>query len=83
MTQQITCINPIEIIEARLRSAAYVRVSTNKDDQQNSFAAQYLHYQKYFENSTTEDFVDIYADEGITGTSMKKREQLRAISKHR
>ncbi len=79
MTQQITCINPIEIIEARLRSAAYVRVSTNKDDQQNSFAAQYLHYQKYFENSTTEDFVDIYADEGITGTSMKKREQFQRL----
>lgn len=63
MTPQITCITPIDSTKARIRSAAYVRVSTNKDDQQNSFAAQYLHYQKALENNPTEDFVDIYADE--------------------
>lgn len=79
MAQQITCISPIESAEATTRSAAYVRVSTKKDDQQNSFAAQYLHYQKLLESSTTEEFVDIYADEGISGTSTKKREQFNRL----
>lgn len=79
MQQQITCIVPIESNNEKKRSAAYVRVSTNKDDQQNSFAAQYCHYQKVLENSSTEDFIDIYADEGISGTSMKNRDQFNRL----
>lgn len=79
MTQQIACISPIELTESAKRSAAYVRVSTKKDDQQNSFAAQYLHYQKLLESNTAEEFVDIYADEGISGTSIKKREQFNRL----
>ena len=50
------------ISEKKTRAAAYVRVSTNKDDQQNSFAAQYIHYKKLLEESISEELVDVYAD---------------------
>ena len=57
-----------------LALAAYVRVSTSKDDQLNSFAAQYIHYKKLFEDSTYEELIDIYSDEGISGTTTDKRD---------
>lgn len=43
MQPQITVINPIKESEKTIRAAAYVRVSTSKEDQLNSFAAQYIH----------------------------------------
>ncbi len=74
MQQEITCIAPIEFELIKRRSAVYTRVSTNKEDQQNSFAAQYIHYHKMLEESETDTLVEVYADEGITGTSTKKRD---------
>lgn len=74
MRQTIIPIKPIEVIQTKVRVAAYIRVSTNKEDQQNSFAAQYIHYKKLFEDSITEELIDIYSDEGITGTTTLKRE---------
>lgn len=53
--------------------AAYARVSTDHEDQRNSFEAQ----KEYFENCIKEHknwrFCGVYADEGISGTSTKKR----------
>lgn len=74
MRQQITTIAPIEMIASKLRVAAYVRVSTDKEDQLNSFAAQYVHYKTLFSESITEELADIYSDEGISGTSTASRE---------
>ena len=74
MRKNIITIPPIVEINSKVRVAAYIRVSTNKDDQQNSFAAQYIHYTKLFEDSITEELIDIYSDEGITGTTTDKRE---------
>lgn len=74
MQQQIITIAPIPVIEKKTRAAAYVRVSTNKDDQLNSFAAQYIHYKKLLEDSISEELVDVYADEGISGTTTKERD---------
>ena len=74
MQQQIFTIAPIPVIEKKTRAAAYVRVSTNKDDQLNSFAAQYIHYKKLLEDSISEELVDVYADEGISGTTTKERD---------
>ena len=56
-----------------LRVAAYCRVSTDSADQLNSFAAQHTHYDELIKAHDRWRFVDIYADEGITGTSAKKR----------
>lgn len=59
--------------EIVLRVAAYCRVSSDSEDQLNSFAAQNTHYNNLIKSHDRWEFVDIYADEGITGTSAKKR----------
>ncbi len=64
-TQQSECI--------QLRVAAYCRVSTDSADQRNSFAAQNTYYTTLISNMENWRLVDIYADEGITGTSAAKR----------
>ena len=55
------------------RVAAYIRVSSDSDDQLHSFSAQYRYYRELFEHSTDEVLSEIYADEGITGTCTEKR----------
>ena len=60
--------------EIVLRVAAYCRVSTDSDDQLNSFAAQNAHYNHLIKSHDRWELVDIYADEGITGTSAKNGE---------
>ena len=74
MRQNIIPIMPIVETPTKVRVAAYVRVSTSKDDQLNSFAAQYIHYKKLFEDSTYEELIDVYSDEGISGTTTDKRD---------
>lgn len=58
---------------AELRVAAYARVSSASDDQLNSFAAQNRYYTTLISGKENWHLVDIYADEGITGTSAEKR----------
>lgn len=64
-----------------LRVAAYCRVSTDSDDQINSFIAQVKYYNDFIRRSENMTLVDIYADEGITGTCVNKRDEfLRMMS---
>lgn len=58
----------------RKRVAAYARVSTELDSQQNSYEAQIDYYTTYIQNKPEWEFVRVYADEGITGTSYKRRD---------
>lgn len=64
---------------AKLRVAAYARVSSASDDQLNSFAAQNRHYSDLISSKENWRMVDIYADEGITGTSAEKREDFQRL----
>lgn len=57
-----------------LNVAAYCRVSTDAEDQINSYRAQVSYYTKHISQNPKWRFVDVYADEGITGTMVKKRE---------
>lgn len=59
----------------KVRVAAYCRVSTDHKDQVNSYEAQVRYFSRLYNNSETEQLVDIYADEGISGTSVEKRIQ--------
>lgn len=60
--------------------AAYCRVSSDSSDQLNSFVAQLNYYTSLIGSKETWTLVDLYADEGITGTSAVKRpEFLRMI----
>ena len=59
------------------RVAAYARVSTNSEEQLTSYEAQVKHYTEYIQSKEHSDhwqFVDVYTDRGITGTSTAKRE---------
>ncbi len=77
---QITNITPRAAdTEKSARLAAYCRVSSNSEDQLNSFAAQIRYYSEYAQNHPEYQFVDIYADEGITGTELKKRDELNRL----
>ena len=57
------------------RVAAYCRVSTDQDEQLSSFEAQVSYYTTYINSKQEYELVSIFADEGISGTSTKKREQ--------
>lgn len=54
--------------------AAYCRVSTDKEDQANSLENQRNYFQRYIENNPEWNLVDVYYDDGISGTSTKKRD---------
>ena len=58
---------------AKLRVAAYCRVSSDSSDQLNSFMAQLNYYTTLIASKETWALVDLYADEGISGTSAAKR----------
>lgn len=65
--------------EVKKRIAAYCRVSTDSMDQKNSFITQIKYYSNYMKTHPQYELVDIYADEGITGTSMKKRDEFKRM----
>ena len=77
----VTVIQPTiaEEQNTKIRCAAYCRVSSDSEDQLNSFMAQTRYYEKAFENSEIEQLVDIYADEGITGTREDKRDEFQRM----
>ncbi|SHE89998.1 recombinase family protein [Caloramator proteoclasticus] len=55
--------------------AAYCRVSTDQLEQLLSYEAQVAYYTSYITNHPDYELAGIYADEGISGTNTKKREQ--------
>lgn len=57
----------------RLRVAAYCRVSTDSEEQLNSYNSQVEHYRDMVANKIEWALVDIYADEAISGTKIDKR----------
>lgn len=65
--------------EAKLRVAAYCRVSSASDDQLNSFAAQYSYYTEFINGNENWKLVDIYADEGVSGVSIEKRDDFKRL----
>lgn len=69
--------NPVVI--TRQRVAAYVRVSTDGDEQLESFQSQKQYYQDKISENRDWVMVGIYADEAITGTKVDKREQFQRM----
>ena len=68
-----------EIVARKLRVAAYARVSSSSEDQLNSYRVQNQYYSELISNNPDWEIVDIYADEGITGTSVEKREDFQRM----
>ena len=65
--------------QKKRRVAGYARVSTDHDDQFTSYEAQIDYYTKYIKSRNDWEFVQVYTDEGITGTSTKRREGFRTM----
>lgn len=59
----------------KLRVAAYCRVSTDSDEQATSYETQMEHYTNYIQRNPEWQFAGIFADDGISGTNTKKREE--------
>lgn len=58
---------------------AYCRVSTDQQDQLNSFESQKRFFKRYIDKKQNWELVNVYADEGITGTNIEKREQFKKM----
>ena len=56
-----------------MKVASYCRVSTDREDQANSFESQRRYFKEHIDRQPDWELYQIYADEGITGTSTKKR----------
>ncbi|MEW6903277.1 recombinase family protein [Trueperella pyogenes] len=61
------------------KAAGYARVSTDHDDQVSSYQAQVDYYTRYITDHSGWELAGIYTDEGITGTSTKKRAGFQAM----
>ncbi len=75
---------PARIAEAqarteKLRVAAYCRVSTNQEAQQNSYQAQRAYYLDKIESNPDWVLADIFADEAISGTSVDNRTEFQRM----
>ena len=71
-------INPLTHIDnlslTKRKVAGYARVSTDSDEQFTSFKAQTDYYEKFIKANPEWEFVNVYTDEGISGTNTKKRD---------
>ena len=61
------------VVENKKRVAAYCRVSTDKEDQANSFESQQKYFREYIKCMPDWELYEVFADEGISGTNTKKR----------
>ena len=74
---EVLVINPTKTdvkINGLKRVGAYIRVSSDSEDQENSFVTQYDHYMNLIASNPEWMLVDIYKDDGITGTEMECRD---------
>ena len=69
-----TVLSKGNILEKKLRVAAYARVSTDSDEQSTSFYSQQKYYMDKILANPNWSFVEVYADEGISGTQAFKRD---------
>ena len=65
----------------RIRVAAYCRVSTKQEEQINSYEVQKKHYTEKINANPEWQMVGIFADKGITGTSVLKRDEFNKMIK--
>ena len=70
-----------EVLRERRRVAAYCRVSTEKRQQHESYEIQVEHYSNLIQSNPKYVFAGIYADDGISGTSLKKRDAFNKMIK--
>ena len=86
MAKKVRKIEPIHQkvmlgLQPKKRVCAYARVSTDSIEQQDSFHYQVDYYKNYISNRDDWEYAGIYADEAISGTQVKKREEFLRMMK--
>ena len=79
--RQIGNIGRKQDAKPKLRVAAYCRVSTDSDEQATSYEAQVEHYTEFIQKNPEWEFAGIYADDGISGTNTKNRDEFNRMIK--
>lgn len=78
--KKITKIDTVaQVTPAKLKVAAYARVSTSSEEQLLSLENQKLHYEQRILANSNWEFVEMYFDEGISGTKIDKRNGLKRL----
>ena len=72
----------VQEVQRSLRVAAYCRVSTEEEEQQSSYEAQCSYYTEKIMTTPGWSMVEIYADEGISGTSTRNRDSFNRMIRH-
>ena len=65
----------------KVRVAAYCRVSTEYEEQESSYETQVEHYTSYINSNPEWEMVEVYADNGISGTRTAKRDAFNRMIK--
>ena len=76
---QVQRIDPIIVQNEKETMAVYCRVSTDSKDQLNSYQTQVAYYIDLITKNPEWELADIYADAGITGTSIDKRDEFKRM----
>lgn len=84
MAKKVTVINAVSGSrhthpQQKLKVCAYARVSTGTKAQAESYATQVEYYTEKIESNPLWEFAGVYADEGITGTKVKGRDDFKAM----
>ena len=72
----------VDTTDRSLRVAAYCRVSTEMEEQLNSYAVQTSHYTEKIKNTPNWEFAGIFADKGISGTGVKNRDEFNRMIRY-
>ncbi len=78
-TKRVGTLRIVAEEKPKLRVAAYCRVSTDSDEQASSYEVQVEHYTNFINNNSEWELAGIYADDGISGTSTKNREEFNRL----
>lgn len=87
MMKKLSVLEPVVTVVEReapvvrkRRVAAYARVSTDKEEQQGSYEAQIDYFTKMIERNENWEFVKVYSDEGLSGTSTRLRRGFQSMT---
>ena len=86
VTRRIIVLNPFPAVpsraikpEKKLRVAAYCRVSSSSDEQLVSYQNQVQYYQHTIQANPSYELIGIFADEGVSGTGLRQREEFNRL----
>ena len=75
----LSVVEPTGAVSRKLRMGAYARVSSDSEDQIHSYISQVRHYAAVIGENPDWEFVDVYADEGLTGLDADKRPEFQRM----